>query len=326
MARGELVKALDKQAFDGTAVYDIVFPGIQLGQSSTTVFDAAFNLYGDRPESVLLDIAVSLGSVSRPAGFRIESNGVTISREFKPSMCINADGRVICRLVYDVTPIVKSKNASEVKVKVENFGVNPISLEHVGVIGLQNVEGALSDIMYYTGALVLEPMEVYRIELGKNIRNARVHLVAYIPHSSANIEVNGRSVTGVGFGEHVVHVGDITSIEIGYHGRPDVYPRSAIITSLLVVGGNIPRPRIETRLRRVNTQHAEVEIVNAGTAPAENVIVVSISRGIIVERKVLGRVEPGQHRIAEIKIKEDSSIIRVIWRYMGEVSIREIRL
>lgn len=326
MARGELVKALDKQGFSGTAVYDVVFPGIQLGQSSTTVFDAAFNLYGDRPESVLLDIAVSLSSVSGPAGFRIESNGVTISREFKPSTCINVDERIVCRLIYDVTPIVKSKNVDEVKVKIENFSVNPINLEHVGVVGLQNVEGALSDIVYYTGALVLEPMEVYRIELGKNIRNARIHLVAYIPHSSANIEVNGRSVASAGFGEHVVHVGDITSIEIGYRGRLDVYPRSAIITSLLVVGGNIPRPRIEARLRKVDESNAEIEIVNAGTAPAENVIVVSISRGIIIERKVLGRVEPGQHLTTQVKIKEESSIIRVIWRYMGEVNIKEIRL
>jgi hypothetical protein len=325
MAKGSLVKTLEMKGLQGAAVHDVMFPGVQLGQSAVTSFSARFSLQKHRLLSALLDVTTVVAA--KPGSFRIECCGVTISREFKPIMCVDLeDGERLCKLVYDVTPIVSSKNIGDVEVRVSNFGATLLRLDHVSFASVYEVEGASGDIVYYSGVLLLEPGEGYRLPLAVHRYPVRLHVVTHMPHSEGVIEVNGRRLKGAGYGEYVVDIDRANYVEISYHGRSDVYPRSASVLALLVAGGVVPRPIIDVDAERLGLDRARVKIRNRGSAVAENIIVVSIHKGLVIERKVVPRLEEGGEASIDIGVKGGLTTIRVVWRHLGELHMREARV
>ncbi len=326
MAQGSLVPVFERNEFKGYVVYDAVFPSVQLGQSTLTVFSSSFAVLEPDVDTAIIDATLSVGE-SKPAGFRVTCNGVTITREFKPLMCVerNEVGGRICRVVYDITPIVRSKPASTITIAVENYGMSTITLEHLAVTVLYKKSNARTNIRQYGGVLVLEPGEAVRLPPLEGPAPLEARIVAYVPPGSW-LTVGGRKSRGAGFAVYDFSLGGTNTFEIGYMGRSDVFPRDALVASVLLVRGIVPRPVIDASARRIGSDRVEVRVKNTGSAPVDKLIVVALNKGLVVDRKVVDSIAPSREEVIELKASSEPVIVRVIWRELNELKLKEFRI
>lgn len=324
VVQGSLAASIVKESFEGYGVYDVVFPAVKLGQSALTSFTASFALQENPVEVVLVEATVSV--TEKPAGFRVTCNNVTITREFRPAYCIETEGgERLCKLLYDITPIIKSKRANTADIVIENYGISGISLHELALIVLYGSPGAHVAVKHYSGVVLLEPGEFIQLE-APGSGKLEAHIVAYLPHSDSRLLVNERELPGHGYGLYKVELGAAGRVEIGYRGRADVYPRKAAVVGVLVTRGNVPRPHIDVEAKRISDEEVQLLICNNGAADAENVIVVSLSKGLVIERKILGRLAAGDSREVHVHTSDSPTVIRVIWRELGELRMQEVRV
>jgi len=323
MVEGVMSVSFEKDDFEGYGVYDVVFPSVRLGQSAASSFSSNFVLHGG-VELVFLEAVV--GVDEKPAGFRVSFNGVTITREFKPLLCVEAEtGGQLCKLLYDVTPIVRSKESKSVDVVLENFSMNTVTLQELALVVLYRMRGARAFLRHYGGIMLLDPGELVQFSL-KGRGALAASIVAFMPHADSKLVVNGKEFSGHGFNVFNVDLGDTSMVEIGYKGRRDVFPRKAVLLGLLASKGAVPRPAIMVNVERISDRRARVSVQNRGKVAAENVIIVSLSRGLVVDRKIIGRIGAGESRSVEIRVSEKSPFVRIIWRELGELRVKEVKL
>jgi hypothetical protein len=322
---GRLAVSLEKEGFEGYSIYDVMFPLVRLGQSTQTSFKANFALQPNA-EAVILEATFTLQE-EKLAGFRIACNDVTITREFKPLSCNILEGHgYICKVLYDVTPIVRSKHSESLNVVVENYGMATATLEHLAVLGLYRREGARTTIRYYSGVVLLEPGESIRLDRLPGSGDVEANIVALLPQSGAKLLVNGREFNGSGFTHFSLKLGDVNIIEVGYSSDANVFPKKAALLSIVLSKGYVPRPNIHVSASRISLSKISVVIKNEGAAPAENVVAVSINKGRILERRIVKKLDTGDEATLTLKAVEEPTVVRVIWRELGEIKVKEIRI
>lgn len=329
MARGSLPSVLSERGVEADISYDNVFPSVSLSQSEMTRFSVTFRRYGERVRKILLELSMLVPEGFR-SGFRVEFGGVTISREFKPGICIGFDELMLCKLVYDVTPIVESMSTrgkvDEVKLVVENFSMNAARLEHVGLLASYQRESNDVDVEFMSGVLALRPGEVYRAPLSQPARAREIRVAAYAPQRGVVLSINGVPVKGSGFFEQSVRAsGVINAVEVSYEGS-SMGPREVYVSSLLVVGGVAPRPSLSIDGIEVAQDGLIVNIVNRGGAEASNVVVVAMDKGVVRGRIILPRIGPGERVSVKMQVSGPASHVRVIWRHLEKLMFVEARV
>ncbi len=307
-------------------VYENVLPGITVGQSSHTRFRTDFVLLeGLEAVRAVLEIGV-VASSQRVGGFRIGFGRVTLTREFKPQVCSSFGERIFCKFVYDVTPVIRSTHSNSFKVEVEDYSIESIVVEQVGFLVEYSYPGAATKYCLCSGALTLAPREAYRLSLGSIFASPELRFVGFVPHTEAVVTVNGSRIPGNGFVEHsIVARGSLGSVTVAHESDGSYFPRHALASSILVVESRVPMPSLAIGEAYRSEGRIIVKIRNTGSIGASNVIVVALSKGMVVDRKVVERVEAGSEKLVELKA-EESVTVRVIWRHVGRTFFREVKV
>ncbi len=329
MARGSLPSVLSERGVEADISYDNVFPSVSLSQSEMTRFSITFRHYGRRARKIFLELSMLVPEGFR-SGFRVEFGGVTISREFKPGICVGSDGLLLCKLVYDVTPIVESLSrrgsVDEMKLVVENFSMSAARLEHVGLLASYHRESNDIDVEFMSGMLALRPGEAYRAPLSSPARAEEIRVAAYAPQRGAVINVNGTPVKGSGFFEQAIRAGGvINAVEVSYEGSSNG-PREVYVSSLLVVGGVAPKPSLGIEGIASEPGALIVNVVNRGGAEASNVIVVAMDKGVVRGRVIIPRIGAGESVSVKVPLSGPASHVRVIWRHLEKLMFVEARV
>ena len=321
------LQLLLRHSGSGLVLYHNVFPNVYIGQTGGTVFRSSFPLEEPgRVASAYLELGLSVPP-ARLGGFALTVNGITLTREFKPSACSSMGDRLFCKMVFDVTPVVKSKRPESLNVEVEHRGMHEAGLGHLGLLLLVGHESASSELAYYSGALSLPPGASHEVKIPEGIEAGEARLVAYIPHAAARLVVeNGGSreeLGGTGFAEYTVAVRDGV-LRLVHEGPGSYYPHEIVVSSILLYRMKAPEPRVEARLVSVESGAVEVEVANAGGAEVANLVVVAFSRGVISDRVIIDKLAPGEAKRLRLKAPGDS-IIRIIWRHLDRTVFRELR-
>lgn len=315
--------------------YNSMIADTDIGQVSGTHFKTSFSVDAVRRISrALIELGLLLPELGRYAA-AILFEGVTLTRELKPATCSPLGRGVFCKFVYDVTPITSSRQTSTYSLEIEYRGIKEIKVAHVGMLALGEKEESLLHAAFYSGALSLEPGSEFGLTLPFAIESGVLRLILLAPHPSAEVLVemdNGRRyvIKGNGFEEHRLELGQAGAFKrlmFKHQGPGSYYPRSILVSSVLAYSMRLPRPEIKAELKSVRGKEARITISNEGDAEAQKIIVVSVSKGMITERKELDRLAPGS--TIEVKLRVNSehpSIIRVIWKEFDNIRFEELRI
>jgi hypothetical protein len=332
--KGALPLYISEEIKDVLVEYHNVYPDMLLGQTALTRFRTPFHV--EKPENILkslLEIGVIVPRLSM-YNMILVFNNVTLTRELKPGVCVDIDNKYYCKLVFDVTPVITSKPSQTLRLDAEYRGVEEINIAHVGFITLKKSGEASSSILFYSGSLLLDPGEAYILKLQQKMESALARFVLFVPHPSAVVKISSNDdsvkpleISGAsGFSEYTMSVGNVSEIRIEYKGDKSYYPRTLILSSVLVYKSSMPLPSIDIAIREIKGDKALVKVVNSGTGEARNLILTSISRGNVLDRQLIERLEPGQEEELEVRMDPSFSSIRVIWRQLDKTEFKEVRI
>ena len=280
----------------------------------------------------LLDIVVSIRS-SSVRKWKIELSDVVLTREFKPQVCKKYSNGYVCKILFDVTPIVKSKPLTKYRVSIFYPEMNSeISLLHVGFLTLVSDEKVRTKYIYLNEPLVLGPGEKTSIGLPFMLKEAYIKMTLTFPHSSAQLVLTSNhakiEISGYqGSLEYMNSIKDVQTLVISHIGSGAYLPKEVIVSSLLIYETNVPRPNIDISIKKLNSNKAEIVVENNGNNIATNVIVVNVAVGTVVDRKVIEQIKAGEKKNITMKMNPDHlNIIRAIWRFKDNTYIVEKKI
>jgi len=280
----------------------------------------------------LLDIVVSIRN-SNVRKWKIELSDVVLTREFKPQVCKKYSNGYVCKIAFDVTPIVTSKPSSKYRVSIFYPEMSSeISLLHIGFLTLINDKKARTRYVYLNEPLILGPGEKNNIELPFKLEDAYVKMTLTLPHSSAQLMLTSNNarieISGYqGPLEYTDSIKEVQALTIAHIGNGAYLPKEIIVSSLLIYETNIPSPNIVINIKNLDSNKAEILVENNGNNIATNVIIVNIAVGTVVDRKVIERIEAGEKKNITVKINPDHlNIVRAIWRFKDNTYIIEKKI
>ncbi len=310
-------------------------PLVRLGglQSSTEysfVFEPPVEV---KPVRAYLEVGMVLRDRVLPK-WRLWVNRIAVTREFKPALLLDLDeaSRYYAKAIYDLTPVLGSSEPPY-RVVVQYEGSPEIELTDISVLALYPDEASTTTYLYYGGALAMMPGEEKVVKLPYAVEGARLSLVVGMPSRAAElvvgcgpreVEVKGL----VGYHEISFECGGVArELRMVYRKPPyPFYPRTLVISSLLVERSVKSEPRLSFRSVERTGRGVVVTVANEGSARPELALLVVTSRGLVLKRLELPALEPGAETRVELGEVPEGSSVRLVWRYKGETKVREVRL
>ncbi len=325
----------------GDLVYDYITPLTRLGGLSNPIH-TSYKLEASTESGARLVEAYLEVAITSPEPYlrywRLWLDGVAITREFKPLTSVRAGNHVFSKIVFNVTPILNPSKREHV-VAISYEGGREIIIDHVGLLVIYEADECKEkSYAYLSGALLLDPGDYYTVPLSIPLPssgelNIRVYGVMPARQARLTISVNGEALTSyggyMGGVEVVAHrelkPTDKLVVELR-HEKPAIqyYPRYIKVSSLLVEVGPRREPVIDVEASP-EADGIRVSVRNNGTATAENVILLSVSKGMVLDRKFVGELRPGAAVVEKLK-GVDASLVRVVWRYKGKTMFKDYRV
>ncbi len=350
MVSGDL-KQYVFEKFDGEVIYKSILPSIKLGglETSKAFIPIDLVLPGEIEISkALLELAIK----SRRERFtwRLKVNGVPVTREFKPNSIAEAKDYLFSKLVYDITPIMQArkKRRHRCNIVVRYEGSEYLSIEHVGLLLYIPSEDAKSYISLLSGALALEPGEVYRSILKHPTgidTTGKLRVTLFSPSTQAEIGIrfNGKLETSlssiVGGEEAVLEVSDINEVNTIDINHVDTgatyYPKELLISSLYLQQSIYREPKLTIKEIIISDKlesgdKIRLVISNDGESVPDKSILTIIHLGSTIYREELPNLEPGEETVVEPKIKlprgEYPLIIRLIWKKLSRTTFTDKKI
>jgi len=309
---------------------------------------------GNRVKRVYLSVGTLLPHDLRvPLRWKLSVDGTSVSREFRPQISVDTDSGVYHKAIYDIRPIMARKimEKDDHKVFFIYDALHPIKVVDVFLFGVfENDRGSYS-VAYRTGAVALEPGEVYKADMniGQSFGGARkagVIIHSYNPDALIEVVAGGsRPYMVEGQGSHYVEVG------VPYKGSPVPFSvkyrlgpsslgsKTVIATEMVASEVSAPRPRpvlrVEGARRSGSTIIVEGWVENQGDGELEGAQVIAIALGVQLARKRLPRVEPGKKLsfrlhldTSRLPLEPRRVAVRLVWRELGKtrLEIEEVEL
>jgi len=350
MVSGDL-KQYVFEKFDGEAIYKSILPSIRLGGLEVSKAFIPIDLVLPSEIEIskaLLELAIK--SQRERFTWRLKVNGVPVTREFKPNSIAETKNYLFSKLVYDVTPIMQARKRRRHRcnILVKYEGSEYLTIEHVGLLLYIPSEDAKSHISLLSGALALEPGEVYRSILkhptGLNtVGQLRVALFSPSTQAEINIRFNGKfetSISSIVGGEEamleVSNVNEVNTIEIDHVDTgATYYPKELLVSSLYLQQSIYREPKLSIKeiIIPENLESGDkirLVITNEGESIPDKSILTIIHLGTTIYREDLPNLEPGEETIVEPEIKlpkgEHPLVIRLIWKKLSRTTFTDKKI
>ena len=307
---------------------------------------------GEKVERLYLSIGLLLPPDRRvPLRWKLSVDNVSIAREFKPQFAVETDRGVYYKAVYDVKPVLARRivEREDHKVLIIHDALHPITVMDVFLFGVYGSERASYSVAYRTGAVALQPGEVYKADMNVGYSfggQRKAGLIIHSPGADAEFEVvAGGSRPGIatGQGSHYVEVvvpykGSPVPFSVKYRETPyTFYPKTAIVTEMVAGEIQAPTPRpmlvVEKARREGRTIIVEGHVDNQGDGDLENAQIVAIALGVPLARRRVQTIPAGGR--LDFRLRLDASrlpleprrvSVRLIWRLLGRTRLEVVDL
>lgn len=334
---------------EGIAVYVSQNVGVPIGGSSTKRL--SLKIPKNKPRGFEVDYSVlAVGveippTLAIPLRWRLELDGVAISRELKPQFTSQLEETLYSRSLFDIKPLVSQGRRAETShavLKASFDAAHPIVLRDVSFFSVYRKPGSKQaySATYYSGVLVIEPGSKLSFSsscsnLESSQATAYVALLLPSPLSKVSLTSSVTSVVVEGAGYKVVEIpvsarGDAIAIE--YHqSEIKFYPRKAVIADALFVCNKLDTPKLSVRLESLELSGSVLNLKLSLENPDERSVddvVLSVRHGVMNVKEIrLSRVEGKSITpislpvdLSKISVKPQRMIIKVEWVYDGILS------
>ncbi len=348
MVEGDM-KQYVKESFKGDMIYVSATPNASLGGLSTIRTTIPLDL------TPVIDAEVSKGilevAIRAPHEkfmWRLKVNGIPVAREFKPQVLARLKNGVFAKLVYDITPILKTpeslrKNRINVTIKYE--GSDRIYVEHIGALIGYESDDAETRISMLSGALALEPGEETLLKIdhpGELNVPAVLKTVLILPSTQARILLKFNNnedymLGGVVGGEEVsfnvkCNNGLNTILVKHMESETQYYPKELLLSSIILMQTKYVEPLLEiielkTPEKIFPGEKLRIRIKNKGQAKPGRALLTIIYRGQAIHQQKLPLLEPDEETEVEIPIKlpkgEHDINLRLVWRKLSKTMFKD---
>ncbi len=335
MPTGDMIRYM-RGRYGGVPYHTALFPSAIIGgygnpNSTSQMMSVDFDL-----SNALLTVTISGRRLRwRGLSWKVSFGKVTITREFRPQVIAGSGLGAQASVVFDVSKILRGKGTYQVKISCES--AEPVKVESISLLGIMPLEGVQAEIGYWAGPLGLERGEEYVIDVGDvDEGEAQVALLATTPSRSTAIEVasGSGSVKLTGFiGTDVRHFRTVLGsprIRIRYVGDESGYaPKMIYVNELVVYRPLSPGPVLKIREAAREDSGIRLKVVNEGSSPARNALLVGIAAGLPFYREVIPAIRPGEEIDFSLKLKEELQkpvIIRLVYYGVWGQSIETLRV
>ena len=290
-------------------------------------------------------------TVKTPFRWRLELDGLTISREAKPQFTVPLEDSMFYKIVFDVKPVLASKGehtAIESHVLRASYdSAHPITIRELSLFKVYSKPRLEHSALYLTGAIALDPGDSYSVSLstprslGDGDRLLVLTLIIPSPRINLNLRLNEELTEISGHGFKLVEIPSIPEnvrITIEYP-KPEIsiYPKRVLLTNVLLVENKTPVPPLRIQADDVAVEEGKLKvkltIANEGSESAEDVSVTLKHAMLNLKEAKLGSLEPGEvtsvvleAETSRIPTKAQRLTIRVSWAKDGIMSSRSIVL
>lgn len=348
MVYGDM-KQYVKEAFKGDVIYVSATPNTSLGGLSSIRTTIPLDL------TPVIEAEVSKGifeiAVRAPREkfmWRLKVNGIPVAREFKPQAVAKLKNGVFAKLVYDITPILKTpesikKNRINVTIKYE--GSDRIFIEHIGALIGYESSDAETRISMLSGALTLEPGEETLLKIdhqgGLDVL-ATLKTILISPSTRARILLkfnDGKDYVlkgSVGGEEVTLNVNCVDGVNKVFikhlESETQYYPKELLLSSIVLLQTKYIEPVLEITEFRVREDTSSkkklgVRIKNTGKSKPSRALLTIIYRGQPIHQQKLPLLEPGEETEAWIPLNmpkgEHELNIRLVWRKLSKISFKD---
>ena len=324
MSTGELIRYISS-VVEGLPYKLNVFPSTLVGgygnpKTAVIKFSVEYPI-----SNVLLNLSVSGKNLSRRRViWKTVLKTVTLTREFKPQVLMSVDDEAYASIVFDVSQIVREPGRYELTISCESS--ESIKIDEVGLVGFIPTEGASVRLNYWAGVVALQPDDEYVMDLGNVEGVGKVSMIVTTPSRVApiSVKVPGKSVKVTGIiGTDEINVDGIpfgrsNNVLIVRHEKSEMkyFPKNVILHEVLSYVPLKAGPKVEVSVRKTGEDEVEITVENTGTSVVKDVVIVGLSAGFAVFRRVVDNLVPGERRVLRFNIPKDrvkSLIVRAIY-------------
>jgi hypothetical protein len=313
----------------GIAAFKALGVSSVLGSGGFASKSSYFKIPLAKPRECRVDVGIlSVGvtappTVRVPFRWRLELEGLTISREAKPQFTVHLEDSLFHRIVFDVRPVLASKGES---VAVDSYtlkavydSAHPVVVRDISLFKVYSKPRLEHSATYMTGALILEPGDSYTLTLSPaeavgGDRVLTLTLITPSPRVTLNVESGEDLVEVSGQGFKVVELqpqqpGDVR-VTIDYP-KPEIsiYPRKAVVTNVALIENKAPIPPLNIYPEKVEMEggklRVKLSLANEGREVAEDVHVILRHSMINLKEARLGSLEPGE--LVDVTLEADAS-------------------
>jgi hypothetical protein len=353
---GSLAKVYEGHG-DGVAAFKALGVSSTLGSSGSALKSSYFKIPLLKPRGCRVTVGLFSISISTPYTLRIpfrwrlELEGLTISREAKPQFTVQLEDSLFHKILFDVKPVLSTKGEGSA---VESYtlratydSAHPIVVRELSLFKVYTRPRLEHSATYMTGALTLDPGDTYTVTLStpEPVGGDRVLTLTMItpsPRVTLNVVTGDDVVEVSGQGFKVVELQPqrpgAVKVTIEYP-RPEIsiYPKKVVVTSMVLVENKTPIPPLSVQPEKVEVEggrlRVKLSVANEGEEVAEDVHVTLRHAMINLKEARLGLIEPGGR--ADVTLEADTSklpartqrlLVVVTWSKDGIASSKTITL
>ncbi len=336
MTAGRMILYATSVGSNNDLFYDVDLVNVKLGGlSGFTEYSVKFTppiIESSKVDKTLLEIGV-LTRESRLSKWRLWVNNVAITREYKPSLTASVDDELIFgKALFDLKPVIDS-TTEQYSVTIQYDGSPEATITHIGLLVVYRSPDSKLDMEFYSGALVLQPGDEYSIKprIMETLRNSNIRVVMVVPNKLSRVSLdcgNTKKITGIIGPQDVKLRCSGESIRVKYEETSTpFYPKTLIVSSILIENLERKEPQLDINILDIKGDNVLVRVTNRGNTEPENIYLIAVSKGQVIDRKKIDKLKPKTTYTTSIKVRRDSlNIVRLVWRFKGEPRIKEVKV
>lgn len=345
--RGNLDKSISVRAQGD--IYTLWKPVNEILGSHNTKITITLDLHNRRARRISHGVfEVLVETRSTHIDWKLKLNGVSITREFKPTFLLELPdlNRYLCKFVYDITGLLNTDEATSrewANVTVKHDGGDPLVLRGIMLSAIYEDTEAFSTYNHVTGLLLLERDDEFTYNLNSLLQNTgdvQVKLVFYAPRAVRVRAVLGDKTETLTLQHNQVEEYTISSTFTPYIKlTPEVHENIqnyVVLSSVTVYSTSLRTPHLSIESIEASRQGSSIKIklriANNGESIPDRVIISVFNRGFLLgmvkcdpckyEPNTLVEEElviPAQSQLSELTVRIAWSKLTRTWFTDGKV-------
>ncbi|MGC9011560.1 hypothetical protein [Thermogladius sp.] len=286
-------------------------------------------------ESLYAMLELLVETSSPRIDWKLKVNGVNVSKEFKPAVSIRHGGRFVHKLIYDVKSVLntpESVSKARVHMTIRHEGGGDAVLKSIGFIVAYSQSEAYTTLRQYSGLLLLDKGERFRMSELCEHGGSKVDIVAYSPAPTYVTLSNGsstRRLAAKGLLNTQLDSEFCKVLELSNEGLSPLFVLNVLSSSVQIKRASLKVTRV-TPVVADKHLSLKVEIANVGETLPDEALLIVLEKGFVRGVKRVTPPPPGG-RVEEVVgvqagQRPEVVTLRLVWKKLARTDFEDVQV